>query len=287
MRLVIVVTAAMLAAGTLDVPRAAQSRRPSKDQLVKAAAAYVAAYQRDFAYLIADERTVQEAFGVRDTVRVPLAARTTVGEMFTTFLAERRHWTTVRDVREVDGVAVPRHEDLPTLLRREAPDALARRLFALNARYNIGGVIRNFNDPMLALLALSDAHRSRFSFEITGGQAGRAAAPFLVLSFRERERPTLIRPESGGAVYARGRLTIDPSTGAVHRTTLTAEVNDIEAELTTDFAEEPRLNMLVPSTFTEHYTARVNGFDDLVTAVSTYSNYRRFEAEGRILSVSP
>ena len=259
----------------------------SRDPMVAAAAAYVRSYQQQFAFLIADERTVQESFGVKGEAHIPLGRRTTRGEIFITFLEGRRHWTAVRDVAEVDGIAVLDRVNLPDLLSREDPDTVARRLFALNARYNIGGVVRNFNDPMLALLPLSDAHRSRFSFDVERADRRDGRAPQVTLAFRERERPTLVRPESGGAAFARGALTIDAGTGTVRHARFTVRYDTIEAELVTEFTREDRLDLWVPSTFSERYMNRVDGIDDLITSTSTYSNYRRFEARGRLLESRP
>ena len=63
-----------------------QSPDLSRNRLLAIAAAYVTTYQQQFAFLIADETTVQEAFGVKDPLQVPLGARTTRGEIFLTFL---------------------------------------------------------------------------------------------------------------------------------------------------------------------------------------------------------
>src|SRR5262245_38077609 len=104
-----------------------QSPNLSKNALVTAAATYVRSYQQQFAFLIADEQTVQESFGVKESARIPLGQRTTRGEIFITFLEGRGHWTTVRDVAEVDGKPVPNRLDLPELLSREDPDTVARR----------------------------------------------------------------------------------------------------------------------------------------------------------------
>jgi hypothetical protein len=263
-----------------------QSPSLSRNQLVAAAAAYVSAYQQQFAFLIADERTVQEASGEKGPMSVPLGTRTTRGEIFITFLEGRRHWTTVRDVAEVDGVPVVDRVDLPTLLSRDDADTVARRLWALNARYNIGGVIRNFNDPMLALLPLSDAHRSRFAFDVEGTDHSGAGVVLATLSFRERERPTLVRQESGGPAYAKGTITLDAATGSVRHTRFRVSYNKIEAELVTEFSREDRLGLWVPSTFSERYTAKADGLEDVTTSTSTYTNYRRFEARGRLLGLS-
>lgn len=280
--LVVAAAVAIAAAGGRAAPDA-QKLDLSRNRLVAAAAAYVAAYQKQFAFLIADETTVQEAYGVKDKLRVPFAARTTRGEIFITYLERRRQWTTVRDVAEVDGRPIANRPDLHALLSQEDADVVAGRLFALNARYNIGGVVRNFNDPMIALLPLSDAHRSRFSFDVDGVDRRAPGVVLARLAFRERERPTLVRPQGGAAAFARGTLLVDAATGVVHRTTFTVRYDAIAAELTTEFTQHDRLGLWVPATLTERYTARADGADDEITSTSTYTNYRRFEGQGRIV----
>ncbi len=248
----------------------------------------MSAYQQQFAFLIADETTVQEAFGVKGQARVPLDARTTRGEIFITFLEGRRQWTTVRDVAEVDGVPVRNREDLPALLSREDPDVVARRLFALNARYNIGGVIRNFNDPMIALLPVSDAHRARFTFDVEDTDRSEAGVVLATLSFRERDRPTLVRPSPGGAAYCQGRRHDGrrDRQRSIARDSRSGTTRSRQSS-SPRFTREERLGLWVPSTFSERYTASADGFDDLITSESTYSNYRRFETRGRIETVRP
>ena len=162
---------------------ATQAPDLSRNRLLAVAAAYVTTYQQQFAFLMADETTVQAAYGVKDSLQVPLGARTTRGEIFITFLDRHRHWITVRDVAEVDGVRVVDRVDLPALLSREDANTVARRLFALNARYNIGGVIRNFNDPMIALLPLNEAHRSRFAFDVEKTERREAGVVLATLVF--------------------------------------------------------------------------------------------------------
>jgi hypothetical protein len=272
----------LVASATLAAERRAQSLDLSTRAIVARAAAYVGGYQREFAFLIADEQTVQEALLGKDDLRVPVGARTTRGEVFITYLENLRHWSVARDIAEVDGRPVLNRPDLRALLNREDPDAVARRLFAINARYNIGGVVRNFSDPMIALLPVGDAHRPRFGFDVASIER-RPEGALATLAFRERERPTLVRPQSGGAAYARGTLTVDAATGTIRRTHFTVRYEHVVAELTTEFSYDDRLGLWVPATLTERYTARADGLEDLVTAVSTYTNYRRFEASGRIV----
>jgi hypothetical protein len=264
-----------------------QSPDLSKNHLVATAAAYVTAYQKQFAFLIADEATVQHAVGTEDAAPEPAATRTTRGEIFLTFLEGRNHWTAVRDVAEVDGRPVADRVDLPALLNREGTDAVARRLLAVNARYNLGRITRNFNDPMIGLLPLSDAHRARFSFDVDAVDRRQPGMMLATLSFRERARPTLVRSASGGAAYARGSVTMEATTGVIRRTQFTVRYDTIDAELVTEFARDDRLGLWVPSTLAERYTARARDREDEVTSTSAYSNYRRFEVTGRLLGLAP
>lgn len=281
------VSAGLLVASVAVAADDRQSLDLSTRAVVERAAAYVSGYQREFAFLIADEQMVQEAFGIKDAASVPLGVRTTRGDVFIMYLDRLRQWSVTRDIAEVDGRPLVSRVDLRALLSREDPDTVARRLFAINARYNIGGVVRNFSDPMIALLPVGDAHRPRFRFSVESvdRQPGVVLAS---LAFRERERPTLVRPESGGAAYARGTLTVDAATGVVRRSHFAVRYEHIAAELTTDFSYDDRVGLWVPATLTERYTARANGLEDLVTVVSTYTNYRRFEARGRLVgAVTP
>ena len=82
-------------------------------------------------------------------------ARRLESEVFFVGLDRRRAWLTVRNVLAVNGSPV---RDSATRLDRALagePDQAWMRLRILadaSARYNIGGISRNFNDPTLALM---------------------------------------------------------------------------------------------------------------------------------------
>jgi hypothetical protein len=269
------------------VAAAGQSRNLSAGALADAAADYVSRYQDALAFVLADETTVQRVVArYASTLPDYTETRVTRSEIFLTYLAAEEHWTTVRDVAEVDGVAVADREDLASLIVREDVRSLARRLFAANARYNIGHVVRNFNDPLLALLPFSRAHRSRFRFDVAAVDRSRPGLVLATLRFRERDRPTLVRRTNGSPVYSSGEITMDASTGVIRRTRLVVDDDDVEAELSTEFVPEDRLGLWVPSLFVERYRASRGGRADLTTCESRYTNYRRFEAKGRLLEVA-
>jgi hypothetical protein len=282
-RLAIVSLAAAATTVAAAGGHSAQAPNLSASRLAAGAAEYVRAYQEDFAFLLADERTVQRVDSQAEgSGAVETTTRVTRGEFFITYLPARRHWTAVRDVAEVDGAAVADRPDVAGLLAGEQADAVARHLFALNARYNIGRVARNFNDPMLALLPLTPAHRSRFSFSVGPAVRPRPGVAFATLRFRERERPTLVRGQTGASVYGRGELTVEPTTGVVRRARIGFRYDDIDVDLATDFARDERLGLWVPSRFAERYTSTQDGRREVTTVDAEYSNYRRFDVRSRL-----
>lgn len=259
-----------------------QGRAPAAGDLVRLSADYTRRYQDAFQFLIADETSEQRVQSDSAARGSFLERRVTRGELFVTYLTAERQWTVVHDVAEVDGVPVADREDIATWLRDDGVSAAARRIFALNARYNIGRVVRNFNDPMLALLPLGDERRSRFSFSIAGGDQVMSDASLVTLTFRERERPTIIRDPGGRPVFTRGDLMVDARTGVIHQSRLTLSHDGVDADLTTTFAFDPRMNLWLPSVFDERYASHREGRREVTTCESRYSNYRRFEVVGRL-----
>jgi len=265
------------------VPLAAerQSNAPylSVKALLEKASQYVSGYQREFAFLVADEhveqRTNQPAPG-------EASSRTTRGELFLTYLGAERRWISVRDVAEVDGRPVSDREDLAALLRRSSIAAVAPRIITHNARYNLGNVVRNFNEPTIALLVLAAPRVTQFRFSMGPIDRHGPGLTLVTLTFREFEEPTLIRSTTGAAAFATGEVTIEAETGRVRRTQLVVKDGSTVAELTTTFEANEAVGLWVPAWFDERYTARRDNRDELITSKAHYTNYRRFEAEGRL-----
>ena len=267
-------------------------RAPAAD-LQQLAASYVDEYQRQLAAIVADEVYVQEI-----RAQVPLdetapRSRTLRGEVFFLFAAAEREWMAIRDVKEVDGVPLTGTTDVRATLRTLPAAQVADRMKSYNARYNIGRITRDINEPTLALLVLDATHRDRFKFKAEKPrQAGdRRLVP---LSFKERERPTLIRTPAGKPIYTSGELMVEPDSGRIWQSTLNASVDAIKVQLTTEYAFDQRLGLLLPTVFRERYEqgsppgplgsgkpART-AEHELVVAEGRYSNFRRFEVLSRI-----
>lgn len=109
----------------------------------------------------------------------------------------------MRSVQRVDGRRVSESAGdvaqalaLPEERRVEKLRALADA----SARYNLGSLRRNFNDPNLGLLFVSGPFQERFRFR-EDGEETTAARVVRRLEFEERSRPTFIRDGRNGATF--------------------------------------------------------------------------------------
>jgi hypothetical protein len=286
----VVVTGAVQAESGLAV-RAAARTSPADDELdrlLQRTREYVAQFTKQFTFLVGDEDYHQT---LRDEVR-ERRRRHLESEVFFVGVHAGAGSLTVRSTRVVDGRPV---EDSSDRIRRALADSSGegwRRLRALadeGARYNLGALERNFNDPMLALLFAGPDVQSRFSFRIAGAEqvAGVAATR---LAFRERERPTLIRDSrSGRDLPASGALVVAED-GTIWRTELHVETPGATAvQIRVSYVRDDRLGLLVPSVMDEDYRYRdaVERRMLFISGRAVYSNFRRFETSGRIVEPPP
>jgi hypothetical protein len=285
---------AMASAAVVALPMSGWSSHPPARQwsataLVEKAAAYVNGYQSAFAFLVADEQYVQQVVldtsgGTSPVTNGQPRQRAMRGELFLTYLGADRRWVALHDIAEVDGVPVDGRENLRALLAVSSVQSVAGRLFRHNARYNIGRVTRNFNEPTLALQVLDSGSRSRFQFRIHHVDRIAQRSALVTLSFRERERPTIVRGLDRRPVFSTGELIVDGDTGVVRRTRIAFRHDSVDAELTTTFAWNERLDLWLPSIFTERYVTKpASGSPtEVITGEARYEHYRRFEGTGRV-----
>ena len=284
-------------AGAAGLPLVAGGGAPAVQQqalpvsrLVHVAAAYVADYQRELTSVVADEIYTQHVVAQqpRDGSR-PLKA-TLTSEIFFMF-TPGHDWMAIRDVRAVNGRALENRPDLRQALRQLAPPEVAGKFKAYNSRFNVGRVSRNFNEPTLSLLVLDDRHRARFDFERARVQQS-AGGQLVTLRFTERRGPTLIRNLDGGNTFAAGEVTIEPATGRVVNALLAVTIGSVRATLSTSYAVEERLGIMVPLRFGEHYEDGIAPRPfvkrqsqlryEEIRCEAAYTNFRRFEVTARI-----
>lgn len=267
-----------LAGATLVAQERAKPADTSPRAVLAAASGYLKTYQTALEFVLADEVTVQEVFDERNR---RTARRQTTGDFFLSYVAADGGWLSVRDISVVDGRPVDAGDDLRGLLNRGSMARIGRALADRNARYNIGSVTRNFNDPMLALVILDPKHQSRFRFErreVTATETG----PLVTLSFTERDRPTLILGSDMSPVYTRGELTIDAATGRLQRSFITMKDGPTTASLTTTFAKVDKMDLWLPSVLLERYEHATSQHKEQVLVESKYTNFRKFGVTVRI-----
>jgi hypothetical protein len=263
-------------------------------KLLERAGAYVQDYHRRLQAIVAEETYVQRtASQLRDrggTWTPPDAdadsqERTLKSDfMLLRGVAGEDAWFAFRDVFEVDGRPVSSLRGRLEGWLADSRTSFVQRARALaleQARYNIGPVVRTINVPTLALEVLVPANQERFRFRRTG-QTNLLGAEVSVISFEERRRPTMIRTPEGKDIVAKGTLWIEPGTGRVVRTELRtggSKTRQVDATITVTYADVPRLELLLPESMQERYLA---GSTE-ITCTATYSNFRRFETDARIV----
>lgn len=258
------------------------------DAVLQRAASYVTRFTKVFSAVFWHERYEQEhrvrrRFNASGTSFTVTAGRRRLeSDLLLVWLPADASWIAVRDVIAVDGVARPKGDRrLQALFQQPAVsvDDL-RQLATENGRFNIGQIVRTFNEPTLALLFLDEHYVRRFTFarageERVGGQRA------VMYRFAERGTPTVIQ-EQDRDVPARGTLWIEPSTGQVLQTSL--QLSDpkglLKGDMTVRYGRNAKLDVLVPLEMRETYTSSSG---EQVIATAVYTDFRRFETSGRLI----
>ncbi len=272
---------------TLSTPSVGVSRAtPVKDVLARAAD-WVQHFADEAVFVVAEERYEQEYRSLaasewqterRDLRSEVVTVRTPPDEARRGF-----PWVQFRDVQEVDGRPLADHQGrLERLFHDPSGEAYAqaRQLVVESARFNIGPAVRTVNVPAFALFFLVAQNQSRFRFRARG-EATIEGTKVQVLTYEERERPTMIRSPRREDRPAKGTFWIDAGTGRVVRTLLAVDADRRwRTEIEVDYGCDPRLDLWVPTTMRERHAR--DGKETLV-CTATYSNYRRFETTARMV----
>ncbi len=280
---------AIVAMRVVDAFPQSNESRPSTASVVARVSDYIRGYQQAFAFLIAaehyEQRASSEAGAETGSGGVAPQWRAMRGELFLTYLGADGRWIALHDIAEVDGIPVEGRDNLRALLAVSPVESVAARLFRHNARYNIGTITRNFNEPTLALQVLEPHNRSRFRFRILNVDRDEPGVTLVTLGFREVERPTIVRNLDGGPVFSSGEMIVDAVRGTIRWTHMSFRHDDVDAELTTAFARDDRLGLWLPRTLAERYSARPRKGRgaETITCTARYDDYRRFEATGRVV----
>jgi hypothetical protein len=255
--------------------------------MLERAAAYVATFEKEFANIIWRETYDQvdrlpKRFGSSGARFATGRSRRIESELLFIPAEVNGTWLTVRDVISVDGKPVRRR--LPELLAsKNVRIRDLRALSAENSRYNIGPILRNFNEPTFTLCLLDSRYRSRFRFS-DGGSSEVDGKSLRRIQFIEVVTPTIVRTEDGD-VRSSGALFVEPSTGNVFRTELALllEKNGTRADIAVSYGMDARLGLLVPVEMHESYGYVQSRPDERIECTAKYTDFRRFETSGRVI----
>jgi hypothetical protein len=263
---------------------------PPLGELLDRAGRYVLAVEQQLTALVGNESYSQLRFLGRQGA--PLETRKLESEVAWVATGDPMVWAFYRDVLRVDGKALG---DRGSRLEQLFPSgssldgrAQAQAILAESARYNLGSQ-RTLNVPTLALSLLHPRNRERLSFALdrSGARGGAAAC---TLSYRERRRPTLIATARGKDLPARGKLVVEPSSGAVVTTRLSLEAPGLgPVMIETTYARDAALGYWLPARMTEEYGYHMRrlGAEERIEADAVYSGWRRAHVEIDVVLPKP
>ena len=274
-----------------SVEPAAQSK-PALEQILEKMATYLRDYESQLSSVVADEVFNQRVVATRaysgglpktETIRRRLES-----EIGFIRLPGGEAWLGFRDVRKKDGRALKTQARSVGDVLASGADTLsqARAVAEASAEHNLG-VPRTTNVPTAALDIIHPDHYAAHRFVLRGEdmiQRTRAA----VVEFVETARPTLVNDPGGQDLISRGRIWVDPASGAVWRIEWIYKADERfataapQSSLRVDFAPNEALGMMVPQEMREVFAA-FDGLEARGDGVATYRNFRRFGTSARIV----
>jgi len=284
---------AALSAAIAGGPTAAA--QPAMADLIDRATRYVLSYETSFAILAMDEEYVQ--WLERPTNPGSNISRTNPGggmqaprhdsrqivkaDYVLVQAGPGRGWLPFRDVLTMNGSEVHFPDDrIVRLFRSGNPDAfdLATQVHDASKKHDLGNVQRTINIPMLGMMLLHPQVRERFTFKHEGDESLQGRYVERV-SYKETARPTLIKTTRGKDLALTGRMWIEPTTGVVVKTEMTAADPVVRAMVTVTFRRDGELALWVPEKMEEYYKANL-ALDDIFS-ISTFSTPRVYQADGK------
>jgi hypothetical protein len=267
----------------------AQSQQPQLAEVLKRAAAYVERFHSQLAEIVAEEAYEQVVYNsarYHNPVLANEVRRTLRSDLMLVKPSNVDRYVELRDVFEVDGEAVrDRRNRIAALWRTGSAESSTRldAILAESARYNIGGIQRNINTPLMPLMFLN-TYQARFSFRhiaksrpvFGSGDATDTSGVFRVrtemwnIEFEEKRGNTIIKRPNGGNLRSRGRFWVDPDTGAVLISELIVDGGGVLAKVTVSYQSEPLMGFLVPVEMRESYERR----DEVITGHAVYGKFR-------------
>lgn len=249
---------------------AAAAQEPTLAEVLKRAAIYVAAFQKQLSGIVAEETYDQHI--KKQSRGLEVDRRRLRSDLLLVRPVGSDRYVEFRDVFEVDGRMVRDRQDRLTRLFLDPPpgaETQLERVARESARFNIGRVFRTLNTPVLPLAFLHVDYQPLFAFTPARDQT----ASGIVLAFKETSRPTLVRTPMGKDMASRGRFWIDPASGAITQSELIVEDAVVKATVNVTYRADTDLGFLVPAEMRETYLAG----RDHIEGRATYGRFRKFQ----------
>ena len=267
------------------------AQAPSLNDVLKRSAAYVEEFRKQLSEIVAEETYRQELTGTGRFSNSLLVnpPRILKSDLLLIKPADADRYVELRDVFEKDGEPVrDREARLEALLRDPSGNAGGRiaDIVAESAKYNLGGIQRNINTPLMALQFLDADYQPRFKFKhvdkqkpvfndardkaINEATVFRVSTEMWTIEYQERQRATVIRRPDGRDLPAHGRFWINPANGSVLISELIVDGGGVIATVTVSYQSEPLMGFLVPIEMRESYVAR----SERISGHAVYSKFR-------------
>ena len=280
----------MAAIVALAADAAPAAQLPSLPEVLSRAAAYVKRFHGQLSEIVSEETYSQLVYSSarRNDPMVGNINRVTLkSDLMLIKPVNVDRYVEFRDVFEVDGEAVhDRQQRIEALWRTGSAESTARlgAILDESSRYNIGGIQRNINTPLMALMFLDSTYQPRFSFKLaskgrpvlgrehTPDESGvfRVSTEMWNIEFEEKRGETIVKRPNGANLRSRGRFWINPDTGAVLISELVIDGGGVIARVTVSYQSEPLMGFMVPVEMRESYERR----DEMITGHAVYARFR-------------
>ena len=287
MRSFIVVVAACVLIG----PGLRAQLAVSLEQLLERMSTYLRGYESQLSSIVADERFSQRVVYTRAYKGgMPVTddeRRRLDSEIGFLRLPGGAEWLGFRDVQKINGrdVNASKRSIVDALSAAGNVMAHAQAIADASAEHNLG-VPRTTNVPTAALEIIHPRNHAAHRFELRGDDTIRKTK-VAVIAFNETRRPPLVTGVGGQELVSRGRIWVDPSSGAIWRVEwIYAPAIGSPSSLRVEFARNDTLDMLVPVEMHESFSV-IGGLNARGDGVASYTNFRRFGTSGRIVPQQP
>ena len=244
------------------------------DEVLFRANETVVGFEREFSTVITEEVYIQRVLRPDGSL---VRERTVVSDLALVRYEGEEIWNAFRDVLEVDGKSIgPRSGRLANVLSGGGEEALreAESISGGGPAYFLRGLVSATSVPTMALTFLHALNQHRFNFEHVGEEGIQDVSTWVV-RYSEHVSPTVIGAGTL-SLFSRGRLWIDPSTGALARSELLLgdQTSAAFSTIVVTFRPDDALGLWVPATLEEAQENPQRPTDDRFEGRATYTAFR-------------